>query len=525
MSEGGNNGRQSAAPLLERELLLLCCYDSDSLSEDGLRELIQRHGLTPNNHVSDYKFFLAACCNERVTEGIIRLLLEYFPDAASTADEDGRSPLHRACFNPNVTPNIAQILLDTAPQSVRSVTNNGAMPLHYLCSNRKLDVVSAMKMLNLLLEKYPEAVRHADNKGFLPIHIAACKRSPDFCRLLIEAYPGSERMTNFGGALHLHQACAKNSLATVEYLYRQYPDSINHTTTNGIYPIHAVISGIQLRDNPSTAVDIVQFLLDCDSNQKLLQYQGWSLLRFACRQQYNDSNIKAGIQIVKIIFDAHPASIEDDNIATNIHRYHQQVQEFLNEELAYARQANDHRLMMTPDDNGRLPLHVALQNNVRLGSIKLLVKGNPSAIRSIEDNGALPLHVACEHHDSVSIVGYVLGLARITRDATDSQGNTALHYACRASKYETIALILEKYDAVSVSKRNLQNKLPIELLWESNAVEDRDRVEYMESFFRLLKAYPETLTIACMELQSTSSASAASQNQSGNGKKRKFGDE
>ena len=54
-------------------------------------------------------------------------------------------------------------------------------------------------------------------------------------------------------------------------------------------------------------------------------------------------------------------------------------------------------------------------------------------------------------------------------------------------------MLLEKYDAVSVSKQNAQNKLPIELLWESNTVNDRESIEYTESVFRLLQAYPETI--------------------------------
>eukprot|EP00985_Skeletonema_marinoi_P019856 scaffold11525_cov105-Skeletonema_marinoi.AAC.1 len=53
-------------------------------------------------------------------------------------------------------------------------------------------------------------------------------------------------------------------------------------------------------------------------------------------------------------------------------------------------------------------------------------------------------------------------------------------------------MILEKYDAVSVSKRNAQKKLPIELLWESDEVLDRKSIEYTEIVFQLLKAYPET---------------------------------
>ena len=96
-------------------------------------------------------------------------------------------------------------------------------------------------------------------------------------------------------------------------------------------------------------------------------------------------------------------------------------------------------------------------------------------------------------------------------------GNTALHCACRAAKYDTIALLLEKYDAVSVSKRNAQNKLPIELLWESNSVSDREDIEYTESVFRLLQAHPETI-MNCNAQDQAKAGACLSQNE----KKRKF---
>ena len=51
----------------------------------------------------------------------------------------------------------------------------------------------------------------------------------------------------------------------------------------------------------------------------------------------------------------------------------------------------------------------------------------------------------------------------------------AVDYACLSAKYETIALLLDKYDAVSVSKRNAEGKLPIEVLWESDEVVVFDR--------------------------------------------------
>ena len=174
--------------------------------------------------------------------------------------------------------------------------------------------------------------------------------------------------------------------------------------------------------------------------------------------------------------------------------------------------------MTTPDDNGQLPLHTALQNNVRLGSIKLLVKGNPSALRTLENYFALPLHIACEHHDSASVVQYLLDLDKRTVRAVDIDNNTALHYACRGAKYETIALLLEKYDAASVSKRNAHGKLPIDLLWESSEVGDRESFEYTESVFQLVRAYPEMVFVSNSTRKQAVNADATR-----HGKKRKFG--
>ena len=48
-------------------------------------------------------------------------------------------------------------------------------------------------------------------------------------------------------------------------------------------------------------------------------------------------------------------------------------------------------IMTTLDENGQLPLHRALKDNATFGSIKLLVKGNPSALRVMDNSYALPL--------------------------------------------------------------------------------------------------------------------------------------
>ena len=506
---------------------------SDSLSEAGLHKIIERYGLTPSNNnnnpnIADYEFILWACNNERVTEGIIQYLLQYFPAAASATGSNGRSPLHVACGNKNVTLNIVQLLIDAAPNSVLNVDYQGWMPLHSLCANKKLDESAAMEIVKLLIDKHPEAVRHVDNNGYLPIHVACWwgSRSLEFCRVLIEAYPGSERIASLAsrdGSLPLHYVCTNNTAATVEYLYKLYPGAINHANTDGLYPIHFAIDGILKRSNPMVAVNIVQFLLDCDPNVKLQKVRGtMSLLYWACMLEYNDSNIRAALGVITEIYDVHPEAIEDNEITSDLLDYHQQVQSFINSQLVYSRQAKDHLLVTTPDDQGQLPLHTALQNNARLGSIKLLVKGNPHSVQSPDNNGALPLHLACQHYESDSVIMYLIGLDATTLRAVDFDNNTALHLACHGAKYELITLLLEKYDAVSVSKRNAHKKLPIDLLWESNGVEDRESVEYTESVFRLVRAYPETvmnIDLNVKQQQSTDSKDCTSHG----GKKRKFG--
>ena len=144
MSESVNNSQLSAElPLpahdesvldVEVELLEFC--KTKSISVEGLREIIKRHGITVCKNVECYEFFRSACSNERVTEEIIQCLLEYFPDAASATDDiSGQMSLHMACMNSNVRLNIIQLIIDAAPDSVRSVDCDGSMPLHCLCDN------------------------------------------------------------------------------------------------------------------------------------------------------------------------------------------------------------------------------------------------------------------------------------------------------------------------------------------------------------------------------------------------------
>ena len=165
MSVSDDDNSCQLAELLADELFEYCISDelfeyciSDDISEEGIHQIIERYKeSTPDNNyqVGDHQFFRAACSNEKVTEGIIQCLLEYFPAAANYPDDDGFLPLHYACGNNNVSPGIVQLLIDADPDSIRGEDSNSYLPLHKLCSNTELDEATALQILKLLLEKYP----------------------------------------------------------------------------------------------------------------------------------------------------------------------------------------------------------------------------------------------------------------------------------------------------------------------------------------------------------------------------------
>ena len=149
--------------------------------------------------------------------------------------------------------------------------------------------------------------------------------------------------------------------------------------------------------------------------------------------------------------------------------------------------------MATLDKRGWLPLHNALREKVSLGTIKLLVKGNPSALRVADRQLLFPFHVACQF----STLDIVQHLVKLGDDSLlnhcDVKGNYPLHYACRGANYKVVTYLMNA-NAQVVSERNQDGKLPMHLLCECEQDEVNSKsAEYVETICCLLLAYPETV--------------------------------
>jgi len=177
-------------------------------------------------------------------------------------------------------------------------------------------------------------------------------------------------------------------------------------------------------------------------------------------------------------------------------KYKKRVKDFLETQQAYVQQAQDITLDIS---KGWLPLHFAVRDKAPLGTIKLLVKGNPVAARAVDDQFAFPLHVACEF-SSANVVKFLVELdinGRILEHC-DTNKNSILHYACHGGNLEAIKYFLDEHPSLVASvETNGNGELPIHLLCEAgkdkNKVESDDSTEYVETIWRMLLANPEVI--------------------------------
>jgi len=399
------------------------------------------------------------------------------------------SCFHEACMNKKVTLEIVQLLYNTFPGAFR-LRDDGSLPIHYLCYNEDLDGTASLDILQFMLNIDPSLPRELVGNGYLPIHYAVKYKSAAFCKILIGAYPESLRI-ELNGCLSVHVACSGNkddTADTIQYMFEVDSELINAADNDGYLPIHYAAT-------LNRRTISIKMLLNYDPNAASKKTNDGSQqlpLHLACGV-YNPN-----LSSIQVLYDAYPDAIfaRDRGGRTPLNNVrsngNQPAIDFLETQFVYARRAQDMTAMTTLDDNGWLPLHRALKDDASLGSIKLLVEGNPAAVQVSDQNGAYPLHIACEF-SLAKVVKYMVELAGDTLIKVDANKDSPLHYACRGGNLSIVKYLLEA-NAPSVSDRNNNNKLVIHLLFEcGEETLDRESMEYVETVWQMLLANPEVV--------------------------------
>jgi hypothetical protein len=110
-----------------------------------------------------------ACENFKATVTVIRRLIEEHPEALTTQNRNGTTPLHLALDYHRDSPKILRLLLDRCPSRVIGMLDCiGSTPLHDACFTHVWDVEIIQRMVRM----HPKALRMLDSMGWSPLHSA-----------------------------------------------------------------------------------------------------------------------------------------------------------------------------------------------------------------------------------------------------------------------------------------------------------------------------------------------------------------
>lgn len=98
------------------------------------------------------------------------------------------------------------------------------------------------------------------------------------------------------------------------------------------------------------------------------------------------------------------------------------------------------------DNNGRVPLHYALEHECTQEVVRYLLRASPSAAKAQDDYWATPLHIACRYGHPTVVIGALLELSPDSCIKCMEDGTTALSCIGASdapNKHEVVALLLQ----------------------------------------------------------------------------------
>ena len=230
-------------------------------------------------------------CDKEESVGILRLMLELYPEAASVRSNPPSLPIHialrRGYQGRTMSAEFCKILIDAYPECVTIASGRHGMPIHHAVRIGHLEVIEH------ILKLCPDSVGMRSGSGFFPIHQAAFlgEAQSQVFSLLLEYDPnglsrvveasdamrgennilialqgGIEYMNQqldslkYEGCLSLHLACASGQIDTVRFLAQKYPEALWARSAFGYLPIHEVSN----RECGTGNAEIVQYLLEQD---------------------------------------------------------------------------------------------------------------------------------------------------------------------------------------------------------------------------------------------------------------------
>ena len=412
-----------------------------------------------NQLPGDTAFHLA--CEQDDIELVQLLVDDHSP--VNVVNHIGNTPFHVAAQNRTTT--VMECLIKKYDGSIAELVNyNGDNLLHLACKE------SSFHVINLLLD-HGCSVTLKNNSGNTPIHIACYKKVPNInvVACLLNKCSGSlDCHKNNDNDTILHVASQSGDIQIVKLLLKHC--SAICQNSNGDTPIHIACSINQH--------SIVECLLDStESVDPIINKKGKTYLHAACNEH-------AKLEVVKVVFEKGYGILgnyPDSHGNTPLHYAclfcKEEIIKYLitNERCdPYHKNNEDVSPLYNIIKFGKFQLLKSLLDENLFDPNQFLKKSSPLLHCLLEQ-----YHDSRYYHDPFSISHYSSGntvslsifelflnncKACVNFNATNSDGDTVLHLACKLEAYDIVYLLLES-DVVcqSILCRNHDSKTPIQL--------------------------------------------------------------
>ena len=380
---------------------------------------------------------LHATCVFRAPLSLIEALIQAYPEAPKSIDDQGMLPIHLACRN-GASRGVVMTLLNANPDSINTKDKKGRTPLNLVensNSQNKDVVIEAMQNFRIGLDTQNLP---PNGTGLRAISPAVPANGP------IANGSIGEREVDYENRTILFRLILKKDWEGVASRLNTFPDeACTWIVTKGyngnlrFLPLH---KACVLSPPPAIMESLIQAFPEGVTRS---DQDGWLPLHCAC------------------FYGAPPASIE-------------------------ALIRADPKASQKKDDDGRLPLHYACLKAAPESIVNSLLSANVKAALFKDNDGRMPLHHACSKAASDQVIETLVRLGPKAAQSKDNNGRLPLHLACKKGITKHALTILLQVYARGAAAKDDQEKLPVHHACQTGACSPA-------AVLALLDAHPESI--------------------------------
>ncbi|CAB9515128.1 expressed unknown protein [Seminavis robusta] len=280
----------------------------------------------------------SACFNPAMPVDVVAFLVDGYPDAISrTNSPDDLTPMQAAIRTGKSTKDdVAFYLLFKFPSLAEVVSSRYGTLLHFCCNSP-----CTPKLAEHIIELYPNALSMSDRHSNLPLLSAARRMPLETVQLMAEIYPSALRFENRnsvtllqGMTLWDHSNLSCRTVQVAAFLIEEYPEALSNPSWRGWIPLNNALQSLKPIHLEPRAEDVTE-----------------------------GAAVEAFVDLIRLLVNHYPVPLFRGYSGTS------------------------------QDDTGMTPLHLAVDRQVPLEAIRVLIDAAPMALRLKDARNRTPLEL------------------------------------------------------------------------------------------------------------------------------------